>query len=368
MLDHAAVTRLLDELHDRQVLSVYLQADEGDPAERQAWRLRLARMLDDARPGTEGGAEARTDVRAFDEARALLEAELSDVKGFLPGPGWLAFATADAVHFSGPVAATVPDLVRWRQGPVLGPALRALKQERPVVLALVDSRRARLFRYVAARLSEVVDLRADTYIDDLTDRGTSKRAATASGMRGTTGTDEAARILQRETSRLLADVATRLPELAGDDGAVLLAGPAEARTALRSLVAMPEHRVADDVALAVTASDAEVRDAIERHASALSAQRQRTFLAEVIDAARAGGRGALGLAATRQAVEQGQVDRLLVSADFARLREDEVEPLLARCVALGGHVEGVTGEAAGLLGQDGIAARLRYAAVALPTE
>jgi hypothetical protein len=356
MLDLTTISTLLDDLADVPVLSVYIAADDHDPALRQAWRLRLASQL-----GLTRSAVPQEELDRFDSARSLLEAQLRPVKGFLPGPAWVAFATEDAVLVSGPLLAPVEDRVRWRRGPLLGPALRALKQERPVLLALVDSRRGRIFRYAAGDAVEIEDLRADVFIDDMTDRNSSKRASTRSGSRGETATDAAERILDRESGQLHAALAMRLQVLSGDEAHVLVAGPAEARNAVRSLLrGLPALRVADDVSLPVSATTAEVRSAIELHASELTTRRQQLLLGQVLSDARAGGRGAVGLSAIRHALEQGQVDRLFVSVAYATEKEDVVEPILARCLAQGGAIEAVSGSAMDLLEGAGMAARLRF--------
>jgi stalled ribosome rescue protein Dom34 len=230
-----------------------------------------------------------------------------------------------------------------------------------VILALVDSRRGRVFRYSGGQLAEVADLRAGAVIDDLSDRTSSKRACTHSGGRGETGTDAANRMLERESAQLHGAIAERLQQLAGDDAFVLLAGPAAARSSVRGLIGMiPACRVDDDVALPATASAASVRAAVERHASLLTARWQRRLLEGLLAEARPGGRGAVGLQAIRHAVDQGQIECLLVSDDYAARHEQDVEPVLARCIELGGVVQGVSGEAAELLAGHGVVARLRY--------
>jgi hypothetical protein len=356
MLDVRGLARLIDAADDAAVLTIYLSAEDRDPARKQAWRLRLAALLEAARTDV-----PEYELEDFDAASRLVETELRQIAGFLPGPGWCTFATAGRVLFSGPLPAPVTDTVRWRHGPLLGPALPALTRQWPAVLALVDSRRARIFRYAGGELEEVADRRADTYIDDLGDRNTSKRAAVRSGVRGETATDAADRILRQQMMQMLGDVAPLVRGLAGPVGAILLAGPEEARAALRHLLAdLPGENINDEVVLPVLASAPEVRAAVELHASHLAEARLQRLVARVVDDARAGGRGAVGLHATRRAVENGQVAQLLVTPGFAERHEADVEPLLARCLALGGDLEAVTGAAAALLDGDGIAARLRF--------
>jgi hypothetical protein len=49
MLDLTTMSALMRELGDTPVLSVYIDAEEHDPALRQAWRVRLAGQLARAR-------------------------------------------------------------------------------------------------------------------------------------------------------------------------------------------------------------------------------------------------------------------------------------------------------------------------------
>jgi hypothetical protein len=189
-------------LSQQNVLSVYISAEEHDPTQRTTWRMRLKQQLDSVEAGLEG--DSREEFRA---ARRLLDVALQPFTGFLPGRGWSAFVTAEHVWHCGEEPAPMPDVVRWRRGPLLGPVLRGAKQSRDVLVILIDSRRARILKYRGGELDERVDERADAFIDDLTDRNMSKRAATSSGVRGETATDAADRILRVETERLVKQVA-----------------------------------------------------------------------------------------------------------------------------------------------------------------
>jgi hypothetical protein len=355
------VPALLTTLAQERVLSVYLSAADTDPALRQTWRLRLAHLLDEL------AASVAEDERVeVDRARGHLERELAGVSGFLPGPGWLALATRESVRWLGAVPAPTPDLARWRQGVAMAPLLRALQQMRPVIVALVDSRRARVLRYEQGVLEEVADRRADTYIDDLTDRNASKRASTHTGARGETATDAADRILKREMEQMLDAVAEIVVKLTGDTGCVVVGGTDEAGAALRHRLAqsLDAARLTEVSSLYLTMTGPSLRTAVEEAASMLTQRKQAVLLSQVVDAARAGGRGALGLPDTRRAIEGGQVERLLVASGFARTHEADVETLVARCLDFGGSVEEVSGEAAADLELAGVAAQLRFAATA----
>jgi hypothetical protein len=356
MMSTATLNELRMQLQEQMVLSAYIAAEEHSPTERSHWRITLKQQLDALAAST--GAD-----RDFARARDLLEADLARFHGFLPGDGWVAFATADRLWRCEQVPAPVPDLVRWQRGIVLGPYLRVLKQLRRVVLALVDSKRARLFLYRAGQALEPVDARADTFIDDLTDRNMSKRATTHSGVRGETATDVAERVLHHEMERMLKQVAAEILTLAGRDGLVVIGGPTVASSALqRLLLGALGDRLALDESAVVTMSDAAARATIERSVRALSHRLQQNLVTELLDAAGTTGRGAVGLRDTASAVTIGQVEALLLTRRFLRENETDAELLIARTLELGGRVEEVTHDAAALLEThaEGVAARLRF--------
>lgn len=355
MLTTQELAALRAEYADVELLSVYIDADANDPGERTSWRRRLTAALDDLERDHGAPGVAR--------ARALLEAELAAYTGFLPGRGWSAFITPEQVLRCEQLPARMPDLVRWRRGPLLGPYLRALKQLRPIVLALVDGRRGRVFRYVEGKATEDVDLRADAFIDDLTDRNMSKRAATTTGTRGETGTDAADRMLAHAAEQMHAQVAATLLNVAGSEGLVVLGGPTAAVGAMERLLA-PKlgDRLLVNSSLQFTAGLPEVGAAMKEAASTLSMRLQAAEARAMLDAAHTGGRGAMGAEACTKAAETGQIDTLLLTPTFARAREDDAEVLIGEVLAHGGSAEIASSLAADLLDDDaqGVAASLRF--------
>ncbi|HEX6135530.1 MAG TPA: hypothetical protein VFZ24_16280 [Longimicrobiales bacterium] len=345
------------KLSDASVLSVYIAAEEHDPTERSSWRMRLTAQLDRQEQELEG------DVRdAFRAARRLLENELQPYRGFLPGRGWVAFVTPERVWHCEEVPAPMPDLVRWREGILIGPYLRALKQSRPVMLVLIDRRRARLLRYESGALTELVDHRADEFIDDLTDRNMSKRAAAHSGVRGETATDAAERILRLESERLLRFVVGEL-NIAGDV-LVVLGGPTRSVAALeKQLEPEAGDRLQVEPALHLTMSAAEIQPLLESAVSRLTQRLQQSAVRQVMDAAGAGGLGTLGIEATAAAAVLGQIDRLLLTTRFVAEDEERAERLIAQALDHAATVELMTDEAGALLEESGggVGAVLRFA-------
>ena len=151
MLTSVELHRLVQELAGTRVLSVYLDTRVTDPAMRHAWRPTLLTDLREARASiTEDGE--RDD---FDRAAVLLEEAAPAPGGVWGAPGWVAFVTAEGRRHVADLLVQPSPLVTWRDGPVVSPYLRALKQQRPVVVALVESRAARLYRYAWGELEEL---------------------------------------------------------------------------------------------------------------------------------------------------------------------------------------------------------------------
>ena len=209
MLTHETLVALYRELLGDKVLSIYLDGQANDPAERKVWRRRLEQRVGETERQLKD--EPPEERAGFQRALSLLREELGWFDAFLPGKGWVGFATADRVLYSGTVAVPMPDLVRWERGIRVAPYVRGLKQGRGVTVVLADRRHARVFQYRDGEVEELPGVVADTDVGDLTDVGVAKRGATHSGVRGQTGTDAAQRFLdagaERMMKRLLEDIA-----------------------------------------------------------------------------------------------------------------------------------------------------------------
>jgi hypothetical protein len=358
MLTHDRLLELYRELSETPTLSVYVDGNQNDPAKRKEWRLALERGLATARDGLAQGEE-----ESYAAAERLVLDRLKGFDGFIPDKAFVAYATAERLWYGESISVSMPSLVRWGQGIAVAPYLRGLKQERPVVVALLDSERARVFVYRDGGVQETDDLRADTFAGDLTDVGTSNRSGVTTGFRGETSTDAGQRYHEVATARHVKEVAAIIAQRAGDDGFVVLGGTTELDKRLRD--ALPkglDGRVVVEPSLELEMSVAEVREAVGDSASALTQGWQLGLVQHVFDQARAGLRGTIGLRETEQALEEMRVDTLLLSR--ARTREDatDVDRLIGLAFAGRAHVEEVSGAAGDLLDleAEGIASRLRY--------
>ena len=154
MLSLTELAGLTRELGTTRVLTAYVDARVTDPAMREAWRPALATAVAAARAGVESGEERA----AFDRAAAFLQNPEPPLGGVWGDPAWAAFLTADGPRYSGNLPVRVPTLAVWRDGPVVSPYVRALKQHRPVAVVLVDSGSARFYRYAWGSLAALPDL------------------------------------------------------------------------------------------------------------------------------------------------------------------------------------------------------------------
>jgi hypothetical protein len=360
MLTQDELVDLYRNLRQKPVLSVYLDGKATDFAERKAWRRRLDQQVADARKRVNGeGGEAE----AFDRALARIQDSLADFDNFLPDRGWVGFATDDGLVHAGAVRVPMPDLVRWENGIRVAPYVRALKQERLVLAILVDSRRARIFEYRGGSLEEPENLNAETFLGDLSDVNVSKRPTAHSGVRGKTGTDAAQNYLGVGSERMIKKLTDRVLERAGTQAHVVLGGSQEAVNQLRDhLPQQVRERAIERTNLRVELSEAEVRDALEQAASELNQSIQEKLLAEVVDLARSGGRGALGVEAVEKALKEARVDTLFLSRGFIRANPDFADHLVGAAFEQHAEVEELSTDAASRLDTEGegVAARLRY--------
>lgn len=362
MLTQDALVELYRDLKDRKVLSIYVDGEGHDPAARRAWRTRVDHQLSEMRRmlGTEGEDAEASEVES---AAQHLLGMLDRFPAFLPGRGWVGFATPDRSWHGGTVPVPMPDLVRWERGIRAAPYVRALKQARPVVVVLGDRRRARVFTYRGGELAETDDVLADRDLGDLSDTNQSKRGTVYSGTRGNTAEDEAQRLVEVNAERLVKLAVDRVSERAGRDGLVVVGGVHE--TAVQLLQHLPRglrERAVEVSGLHVEMTDAEVKKAAEDAATGISRGLQEGLADTVVDLARSGGKGVLGDRETAKALLERRVETLVLSRTFIRDNPDRADHLLGTAFEQGAEVEEVSGVGAERLDQEGkgVGGRLRW--------
>lgn len=349
-----------------KVLSIYVDSRVSDPALRHAWRARLDAAVRAARADIHEPRE----LENFDRAASLLDAPGSPLETVRGAPGWVAFIAPERVLLAEVLPVRVPTDARWREGPLISPCVRVLKQHRPVIVALVESGRARLFRYAWGALSdpEMLSAEPETVADASHPDHGSRGMATAAP-RSALDTEQARERRRAHFRRLTTAIVRRARELAGPDGWILVGGTTEwARAAAGAFPTSLARRVLLSDTLDHRASEREIADAAREAASDLRARNGRMLLDQLAETAGAGGRGALGIPAVQRALRGRAVGQLILTPEFLRRNAALGEESVRQALASGALVEVLSGYAAEQLDRtsNGIAARLRYPIDAAP--
>jgi len=358
MLTHDELMDYYRELREKQVLSVYLDTDQHDPARRNVWKTTLGHQLDAIRD------DLSNDERdAFEEAVKRVRERLDDFNAFVPNRGFVAFATPDQVRYAEAVPVPMPDLARWEPGVRTAPYVRALGQERPVVLVLLDARHSRVFRRRNGALDEVDGFHAETFLGDLSDIHTGKRPTTRSGVRGQTSTDAAQRFLEVNSDRMVKSLMDAVVRYVGDHGFLVIGGTPERVS--RAANAVPKgigSRVREEPSLHVDMSTSEVRGALEVISGEMTREYQRELLTSLVEQARSRGRACLGREDIDRALRDMRVDTLLISRAVVEREPDYADDVVGTAFAGSAHVEEVQAPVSELLDREGegLAARLRF--------
>lgn len=359
MLSHAELMNLERRLRDEMVLSVYVNGEFADVAARGQWRTELRNALDVIGESLRDATHAERE--AFSAARQLAQTEVDQYRNGEDAPGWLGLFTEKEVHHAAVVTAPVPTVATWSQGANVAPAIRALKEARPVLVVVTDSTQVRIHRYVGHSIALEETLDREAKVDQAYHMSRPAPQGFSSGTRGRPGAEAAQRELRKATDDLLGEATDRITRLAGDDAWVIIGGIDVVAADLHGRL---NKRLADRsaiVPLDVHDTEASLAETAREHASRLrSAEDLRSVEAILSDNA-AGGTGAVGLRQIDEALLNGQVHVLYLTTTFVEKHPDEAVSAIRRAFDESATVEHVSGEAAEKLDSaGGIAARLRF--------
>jgi hypothetical protein len=360
MLNFSQLVALEHSLRGTRVLSVYLDGTERDPAKQRVWRMQLDHSLDDLRAWLAGSPHAERE--GFDQCVRLLDHELEAFTGNVGAHGWAAFITADWVHEASLLPVPMPTQAVWSTGMSVAPYMRALKEIRPVAVVLVDAKRADVHRYYRGKLERIETLHAYHTVMQPAHMGDAPRPGFHSGTRGATGHDEAQESLLAGTNRMLADAAERAMHVAGAEGWIVTGGiPKVGRQLAERLSSRARDRVLNVESLDIHASAADLAEAARVGASTLRNAADAARIVEIANGGEATGLGALGPAATRQALDERRVRDLYVTRRYLDDHAADAEDAVRSAIDQSALVEEVSGIAAEQLdAHGGMAARLRY--------
>lgn len=355
MLTTTDLLRLYRETRDERVLSVYLPRVAPDPAQRAGRRTQLDAALSRIRRSLAGSSPAEQDAYA-----AAVDALLGSIPSVSSaGTPVVAFVTPRGVLHMGNGSAPVGTLACWNNGIVAGPYLRSLKQQRPVLVLTIDSRRASVFRYELNTATLLETFEAVVGEDHTAHMGDAPRLHMHQGVRGTTGRDEAERREQAAFERMVHDLAPRLQFHGRDYVWLVVGGAASAVAAVtRMLPANVSARTRIVTSLTASSGATEVARITADAASELTALRDSGWVALLSESERT----ASGRVAVKAALEERSVHLLLLSATWLDREPEAVEPLVRGAFDSGADIEVVTNQGAEILDQmhEGAAAVLRY--------
>jgi hypothetical protein len=362
LLTHEQLSRLTRELRTTPVLSVYIDGAATDPARRQAWRQALRNALDDARAWAESQPKASRE--AFDLCRQSLMTTLDAIPSAIGSAGWVGFVTAEGAQLHGPVPTPMPTLVKWQVGPWIAPFVRALKQMRPVIVVVVDTRSAALYRYHRGDLTALEQLHSHRHGGHADHMGDAPREHFHGGTRGETATDAAEHARLSARDHMLREVTHRLQDLLTDDAVAVIGGAPDTAHALhRAIPAALASRVLVSADLPMGSSSAEIARAAERDAKVLRDSRDSAAVEQVLNLAASHGRGVTGARETLAVMSTGEGRQLLITPRFLAEHADEAEAAVEFALDHAADIEVLAGDAAARLDAKagGIAASLRFA-------
>jgi len=360
MTTYNDLVELENAIGEQQVLSVYVRGGEKDPAKQQSWQIDLKNSLDDIETSLAGVPHAEREL--FAQAREAALQKLGEQRGVIRAPGWAGFFVGERDYRSGDVPAPVRTLAAWDVGPRLTPYVRALKEARPVIVAILDKRQGLIYKYSEREVQRLDTVVAQTPIEEPYHMGNAPPQGFRPGTRGSTGTDEVQRELNDAIRRMLLSLSDKLAKIAADDAWIVLGGMKS--VAHEALERLPKSLVARSMVVEgvdVRATEPSVAELARQSASTLRDQFDLQVVSEVIDRAAAHGLGAVGIRDVKAALEQGRVHDVYFTLNFVDKHSDEAEEALRMALGTGAVVEHVSGDAAVTLDEvGGIAARLRY--------
>lgn len=361
LLKQSQLAELRRTLRDERALSVYLGHAAADPAQRGARQTELRRAVEAIRSSLtdQSHSEREAFERSVAQIADALERELPGTHGL----AWVGFATPERVHFADSVPAPMPTLVRWQRGIWAAPYVRALKQHRAVIVAIIDGVSASVYRYLAGTLIRIEKLEEHPRGGHADRLGAPPRQGFHPGTRGASAADLEAKGRVAARERVADEAAHRIAELAGDTGYVIVGGnAAAAHVLMHALPASVAPRAQFVPELGTRASDPDIRAAAERGARALRDSEDQARVARILEAVGAHGAAVSGSVAAMDAIGEGRAHEALLTEHFVNVNPVEAERAIELALDHGTELEIVTGVAAERLetAAGGIAVQLRF--------
>jgi len=348
------VKQLLQQADDH-TLTLYLAVD---PAAREnqaappAWRIWLKDALR-AIEDDQNGDSTWPDIRARAEEFFVEYRPSSKSLALFTGPDFQQV-------YELPVPAE--NLAVFGRPPV-APLLWAMDEYQSYLIVMVDQQRADFYTVYLGEVGFQRDMNLELDTADWRKKtGAQPSTAMPSLGRGSPEDDFVDRV-EEDVRGFYREVVEQITELVEEQGTrrMVLGGSEQSAHAVRDL--LPERvagTVVDVLPIPMRYSMQEIMERVQPRALDYERAEEQALVDQVINLAKAGGRGALGREAVMKALEQQRVELLL--APWPLPAHEFLRDVTARVFASSGTIELVHGEAAERLkAEGGLGARLYYA-------
>ena len=360
MLNLSDVKTLLNEGEGQDILSLYLHVDNAvqeNQATNPAWCTWLKQHLRSI--DNQIAEEAR---ESWDNLRVRVEEYFQDytpsgkaVVAFF-GDGW------DQVY-----TLPVPIENEGAYGrPLVTPLLWALDEFEPYLVVQVDQEEAHFYVSYLGQTDfrDSIEIDVDEY-DFAQKSGMPTAASVPGGHSGVQGSnrDEFEDTINEHRMRYYREVAEHIRKITEKENIerIIIGGNEESgHTVRKQLAQNVEKHVVDVVSIPRRYSIHDIFQQVQPLALEHEREQEQNLIDEVINSARAGGRGALGIEATQTALQNQQVSHLILA--WPPRDAEHSNDLAYQALKLNSEVITVHGAPADRLWQEGegVAARLYY--------
>lgn len=359
MLTKDAIRQLNDRL-STPALSLYLHVDPGyqqNQAETPAWRIWLKTALRDLEQAEE---EGRDETRA--EQWGAIRQQLDNwMDSYRPAGKTLVFFADVDQQFTYELPVALQNRASFGK-PNLTPALWAIDEYERYLIVLVDQEQA---KFMSAYLGN--SSTEDTMTIDL-DLDWGEKTLMPATPRGDSAIREGSNrerfedMIGAHIDRFHQDVADHIRELLQDLGAnrLVIGGAERAAHNVRSkLHETIEKALVTVLPIPMASSDKDIRQSVLQAGLEYERNYESEIVNQVIDFAKADGRGALGNEAVDRAFTMQQVELLLLP--YPPEDDEEAARLTRKALENNSHIELIHGDPAARLREEGgVAARLYY--------
>jgi hypothetical protein len=356
------VKEVLTQADDR-TLTLYINVDNARPenqADFSAWRIEVKNALDDmARGLTHAQKEAWPYIRDWVE---------NFIRSYEPSGKTLVIIAGSSYQQMFELPFAVDDETQVFMGrPQVGPLLWLIDEYEPYLIVMADQEKARFFTTYLGSMGFQGGMESDVHEYDFAERTStfpSANVSQGSNVHGSSAVDDFQNTLNEHHKRFYREIVNQISTMVRDQDArrIIIGGSEQTGHEIYNLMGeRMQAKVVTIKGIPMYRSPAEILGDVQNAALEYERQEEMILVDQVINFAKAGGRGALGVDAVREAMDMQRVETLVMVYPFEDV--DISNDLAFRALELNSAVELVHGEAATLLHDEakgGIGARLYY--------